>query len=167
MLREERVVGVVSVARRETKAFSEKQIALIENFAAQAVIAIENTRLLSELRQRTDDLSESLEQQTATSEVLKVISRSPGEVEPVFDAMLESAVRICAAQFGSMYLYSDGALHLAVMHNAPPAFEQARRAGPLRPSPMPLQDGLSRQERPSMSRTCRPNGNTSTVSRTL
>jgi hypothetical protein len=77
----------------------------LENFAAQGVIAIDNTRLLNELRQRTDDLSESLEQQTAASEVLKVISSSPGELEPVFQAMLGNATRICQAQFGALFRY--------------------------------------------------------------
>ena len=94
MLRGNQVIGAISTARRDPKPFGDKQVDLIKSFANQAVIAIENARLLNELRQRTDDLSESLEQQTATSEVLQVISSSPGELEPVFQAMLANAVRI-------------------------------------------------------------------------
>ncbi len=97
-------IGVLSVVRQEPGPLSDKQLTLLHNFAAQAVIAIENTRLLNELRQRTDDLSESLEQQTATSEVLGVISSSPGDLAPVFQAMLRNSMRICEAKFGQMFL---------------------------------------------------------------
>ena len=104
MLKEGELVGAFSIYRTEVRPFSDKQIELIASFASQAVIAIENARLLNELRQRTTDLTELLEQQTATSEVLRVISSSPGDLDPVFAAMLENAVRICDASFGSMQL---------------------------------------------------------------
>jgi hypothetical protein len=115
--------------------FTDKQIEVVENFADQAVIAIENTRLLNELRQRTSELSESLQQQTATADVLKVISASPGELEPVFQAMLENATRICGAKFGTLYLYDEDAFHATAFHNAPLAFMKDRKRAPLRPPP--------------------------------
>ena len=135
MIKDGALVGAIAVYRQEVRPFTDKQIALVQNFAAQAVIAIENTRLLNELRQRTTDLTKSLEQQTATSEVLSVISSSPGDLKPVFVAMLENAVQICGANFGNVYRWSADALHLVATHNTPPAFAEARRNSPFRPGP--------------------------------
>ena len=126
MLRENELIGSFTVYRQEVRPFSDKQIELVKSFAAQAVIAIENTRLLNELRQ-------SLEQQTATADVLRVISSSPGELEPVFHAMLVNSVRICEANFGNMFLIEDGTFHTVAMHNAPAAYSNARTARPFRP----------------------------------
>jgi two-component system, NtrC family, sensor kinase len=132
MFKENEPVGVIAIYRQEVRPFTDKQIELVSNFAKQAVIAIENTRLLNELRQRTDDLSEALEQQTATSEVLRVISNSPGELEAVFQAMLANAVRICGANFGNLYLREAEEFRIAAAHNTPPAMIEARRRMPIR-----------------------------------
>ncbi|MFZ0147454.1 MAG: GAF domain-containing protein, partial [Xanthobacteraceae bacterium] len=127
LMREGVAIGVIALRRAEAQLFTERQVALLQTFADQAVIAIENARLLSELRQRTADLTESLEQQTATSQVLGVISSSPGELEPVFNAMLGNAARICEAQFGLLNLYDGSAFRNVALHNTPPQF--ARRLG--------------------------------------
>jgi class 3 adenylate cyclase/putative methionine-R-sulfoxide reductase with GAF domain len=116
MLREDDPIGVIVVGWGEAGPIVEDQEDLLNTFAAQAVIAIENTRLLNELRQCTDDLTESLEQQTATSEVLKVISRSPGDLEPVFNAMLANATRICEAKLGTLFLRQDHCYSAVVVH---------------------------------------------------
>ncbi len=128
-------IGAISTSRRSAEAFTQRQVDLVQNFAAQAVIAIENARLLNELRQRTDDLSEALEQQTATSDVLRTISSSPGELEPVFTAMLENAVRLCDAKFGIIYRWDGHGLNLIAAHNTPPTYAELRKAAPFHPGP--------------------------------
>ena len=132
MLKDSELVGTLIVYRQEVRPFSDKQVALVTNFASQAVIAIENTRLLNELRQRTADLTESLEQQTATAKVLQVISSSPGDLEPVFAAMLENAVRICGATFGNIYRRDGDELRLAATHKTPAVFAETRKRSPYR-----------------------------------
>ncbi|MFL5100041.1 MAG: GAF domain-containing protein, partial [Xanthobacteraceae bacterium] len=133
MVKDGELIGAIGIYRQEVRPFTDKQIALVTSFAHQAVIAIENTRLLSELRQRTDDLSEALERQTATSEVLQVISSSPGELEPVFRAMLENATRICEASFGNLLLYDGDMFRHVALHNAPPAWAAEQERDPIPP----------------------------------
>jgi GAF domain-containing protein/DNA-binding response OmpR family regulator len=131
MIKDNELIGAIAINRQEVSPFTDKQIDLLKSFANQAVIAIENTRLLNELRQRTDDLSEALEQQTATSEVLRVISSSPGELGPIFEAILANAVRICDASFGNLLLSEGSAFRVAAMHGAPLAWDELRRRDPL------------------------------------
>ena len=134
MLKDGEHIGNLNIYRQEVRPFTDKQIELVQNFAAQAVIAIENTRLLNELRQRTSDLTESLEQQTATSDVLRVISGSPGELKPVFEAMLDNAVRICGAKFGTLFRFDGEKFHTSAFVGAPQAYvDYQNRRGPFVP----------------------------------
>jgi two-component system, NtrC family, sensor kinase len=135
MLVESELVGAIAIYRQEVRPFTDKQIELVTNFANQAVIAIENARLLNELHQRTTDLSEALERQTATSGVLGVISSSPGNLEPVFEAMLTNAMRICEAKFGHLLLYDGEAFQGAYLHDVSPAYRELWERGPMRPPP--------------------------------
>ena len=127
MLKDDNLIGCINIYRQEVRPFTDKQIELVTNFAAQAVIAIENVRLLNELRQRTDDLTETLDQQTATSEVLRIISSSPGELRPVFQAMLENATRICGAEFGMLWLIEGDGFRPVALHGVPPALAEMRQ----------------------------------------
>jgi two-component system, NtrC family, sensor kinase len=124
MLREGEVVGAITIYRQEVRPFADKHIELVSNFAKQAVIAIENARLLTETR-------EALERQTATSEVLKVISSSPGELNPVFETMLAYAVRICEAKFGTLFLCEGDDFRVVAEHNTPPALAELHQREPI------------------------------------
>jgi two-component system, NtrC family, sensor kinase len=131
MLRDDKVEGVLVLTRPEPGPFTKSQIDLVQTFADQAMIAIQNARLFDEVQTKTADLSESLQHQTATSEVLQVISRSPGELNPVFQTILSSAIRICDAQFGLLLLYEDGGFRCASMFNLPPAFRETFSRNPV------------------------------------
>ena len=140
LLNKGEMIGAFFLSRQEVRLFTDKQIELVTNFAAQAVIAIENARLLNELR-------EALEQQTATSEALRVISSSPGDLQAVFRTMLENATRICEAKFGTLDLYEGGGLRLAAAHDVPPVFTEVRGEGPFQPAPGGILDTAMRTKR--------------------
>ena len=132
LVRDKTPIGVIVLSRNTVRPFTEKQIELATTFADQAVIAIENVRLFDEVQTRTRELSESLQQQTATSEVLKVISSSPGDLEPVFQAMLENATSICGAKFGTLFLSEgDTAARVVAQFRAPPAYAEVLRREPI------------------------------------
>src|SRR5262249_1835120 len=133
LLREGIPIGVFALWRYQVRPFTDKQIELLTTFADQAGIAIENARLFDEGQARTRDLSESLQQQTATADVLQVISSSPGELEPVFKAMLENAVRICEASFGNLLLYEGDVFRHVALHNAPKAWAADSERDPVPP----------------------------------
>jgi GAF domain-containing protein len=136
LLRDGTTIGVFALTRREVHPFIDKQIELITTFADQAAIAIENVRLFEAEQERTRELTESLEQQTATSEVLQVISSSPGNLSPVFEAMLEKAIRICDAKIGGIYRCDGDVMRLvATTHNLPAAYRDAISFSPFRPGP--------------------------------
>ena len=131
LVKDKTAVGVIMLFRKAVHPFTERQIALVNTFAEQALIAMENTRLFEEVQARTRELTEALEQQTATSEVLSVISSSPGELEPVFQAMLENATRLCEAKFGIMWLREGDKFRCGALHNAPRAWAEERRREPV------------------------------------
>src|SRR5262249_50068011 len=133
LVREHRALGAILVRRTEVRPFEQKHISLLTTFADQAAIAIENVRLFKAEQQRTRELTESLEQQTATSEVLQVISSSPGALEPVFNTILENARRICEAGFGTLLLYDGKAFRNVAYHNVPSAFIEQDRGIPIVP----------------------------------
>jgi len=135
LMRQGYAIGTIAVRRVEARLFSAKEVELLSNFAAEAVIAIENARLLTELRQRTADLSESLEQQTATFEVLKVISSSPGKLESVFRAILENATRICGAKIGILFRFEDGAYTAVATLGVTAEYNEYLNRGPIRAGP--------------------------------
>src|SRR5262249_455939 len=126
-------IGVLTLGRPAVWPFTDKQIELVENFAAQAVIAIENTRLLNELQHRTDDLSEALEQQTATADVLKVISRSRLERTRVLETVLENAVRLCQAERSFIFLFDGKVLRAAASYNTSPELREFIEHNPVAP----------------------------------
>ena len=136
LVRDERLLGVIALRRREVRAFSEKQIALLQTFADQAVIAIENVRLFNELEARNQELSEALEQQTATSEILRVLSRSPTDAQPVFDAIAVAALKLCDANSANVFTFDGKLLHIAALQMvSPEAIASIKRLFPQPPGP--------------------------------
>jgi GAF domain-containing protein len=135
LMRDGKVIGSITLRQSHLRPFTARQIEAIETFADQAVIAISNVGLFDQVQARTIELTESLEQQTATSEVLQVISSSQGKLEPVFQKMLEKATHVCGANFGTMNLWDGESVNIAASYNVPPAFAAWRQRTPIRPHP--------------------------------
>src|SRR5262249_48585131 len=133
LLRESVAIGGITVRRKEVRPFTEKQIELLKTFADQAVIAIENVRLFKALEERNRDLTEALEQQTATSEILRVISSSPTDLQPVFETILANATRLCGTRNAGLYRFDGELLHFAAGHNLPPDMIARQQSNPVRP----------------------------------
>ena len=148
LLREGTPIGVISIRRKEVKPFTDKQVALLETFASQAVIAIENVRLFKELQERNRDLTEALDQQTATSEVLKVISRSTFDLQPVLDTLIENATRLCAASHGSLHRLDGEFLPLAASYGHPPELKAFMEQKPPRASRETVSGRVFLEQRP-------------------
>ena len=150
LLREGTPIGVLLLGRPSVQPFTQKQVELVQIFADQAVIAIENVRLFEAEQQRTRELSEALEQQTATSELLKVISSSSGELQPVFQAMLENSTRICGAKIGILFRYENGAYTAMATRGVSPAYAKYLNSGPIRPGPTSGLGLIASTQQPSM-----------------
>jgi two-component system, NtrC family, sensor kinase len=133
MLKNEKFIGIITIVRQQVRPFVDKQIGLVTNFAAQAVIAIENARLLNELRQRTKDLGEALDQQTATADVLKVISRSQFDLQLVLDNLIETATSLCGAKRGVIFRADGDLYHAAAFYNATPELIEFVKSHPIAP----------------------------------
>jgi GAF domain-containing protein len=140
MLKDNELVGAFVIYRQEVRPFTDKHIDLVKSFATQAVIAIENARLLNELRQ-------SLEQQTATSEVLQVISSSPGDLQPVFESLLRNATQLCKAKFGTLYLREEAGVRLVAAYDMPARFSEVQSRAATEPAPGGPLDGALKTKR--------------------
>jgi GAF domain-containing protein len=134
-------IGTVSIRRTEVRPFTDRQVELLETFAEQVVLAIENVRLFNETQ-------EALEQQTATADILRAISGSPTDVQPVFDTILDNATRLCEAEHGAIFLFDGEAYHAAAFRGAASALVEHHRRAPIRPGPHTALAQLLRELRP-------------------